>query len=209
MSSKKSVSLSERQIEALRELINIGVGHGAEVLNTMLQSHIALNVPEIQLTDINELERVLYPDSTSQLSAVEMKYRGNFTGSVELIFPTEDASKMVSLLIQDELPPGEMDELRSATLQEIGNVLLNAVMGTISNIFSFSLKYSLPTYLEGDVGTLISQVEYEPGSVIICAKTRFTVADIQVEGTLVLFFSLTYFDDLLSKIETYSGFTDR
>lgn len=200
-----TLNITDKQMEALKELINIGVGHGAEVLNTMLQSHISLSVPDIEISNMKDLGTVLYPNFDSELSAVEMKYRGNFSGNVELIFPKEDAAKLVALLVGDDFPPEEMNELRSETLQEIGNVILNAVMGTISNIFSFSLTYSLPSYLEGSIDTLISQIDSEQDSFIICAKTRFTVADIQVEGTLVLFFSLYYFDELLKKVETYAG----
>src|SRR6056297_261065 len=159
MNDQRQVQITETQVEALKELINIGVGQGAEVLNSMLNSHINLSVPLIKFADEDSLSTILFPEIDSDLSAVEMKYRGSFSGNVELIFPKQDAAKLVNLLLGESFVEGDMDEIRSSTLQEIGNVLLNAVMGTISNFFSFSLRYSLPSYQEGNIEDLLSHMD--------------------------------------------------
>jgi len=205
MSDQRQFQITETQVEALKELINIGVGQGAEVLNSMLNSHINLSVPLIKFADKDSLSTILFPEIDSNLSAVEMKYRGSFSGNVELIFPKQDAAKLVTLLLGESFVEGEMDEIRSSTLQEIGNVLLNAVMGTISNFFSFSLRYSLPSYQEGNIEDLLSHMDPQKSSVIICAHTTFSVANKEIEGILALFFALETFDELMEKINTYSG----
>ncbi len=210
MSQFNSVHITHLQQEALKELINIGVGRGADVLNSMLHSHIELKVPSIKILKPGQMDQIFPHIESEDLSAVEMKYRGNFSGSVELVFPTSDASKLVSLVMGDEPRQDALDEMRSGTLQEIGNVVLNSVMGTISNLFSFSLKYSLPVYLEGDVPKITAHMRQSEESsedipVLICAQTQFTIAQMQIQGTLVLVFALKSFDELIQKIEDFHG----
>jgi chemotaxis protein CheC len=134
-----------------------------------------------------------------------MKFQGSFTGSIHLVFPKTDASKLVSLLAEDERSEREMDAIRSDTLQEIGNVLLNAVMGTISNLFSFSLRYSLPLYIEGSPEDLYRSLKIGRPNIIIRALTRFTIDNMAVDGSLIFLFALRSFDALMSKVAIYSG----
>lgn len=210
MSQFRSVHITELQQEALKELINIGVGRGADVLNSMVHSHIELKVPSIKILEPDEMDQIFPNIESQELSAVEMKYRGNFSGSVEMVFPTSDASKLVSLVMGDDPHHEGMDEMRAGTLQEIGNVVLNSVMGAISNLFSFSLKYTLPVYLEGDVPKITAHMQQseetsENTPVLICAQTQFSIAQMEIQGTLVLVFALKSFDELIQKIEDFHG----
>lgn len=197
--------INPEQLDALKELINIGVGQGGEILNSILQSHISLSVPKIEIIDYKSIHSLPATESDTELSAVEMSYRGSFSGSIQLVFPKSDATKLVNLLAGDDSNERRMDEIRSGTLKEIGNVLLNAVMGTISNFFSFSLRYSLPVYLEGSIDDLLKVLKTGEPSIIIRARTRFTIDDIAVDGSLILFFAIKSFGELISKVASYSG----
>lgn len=197
--------IAPEQLDALKELINIGVGQGGEVLNSMLQSHISLSVPRIEITDYKSMHSLPATEADTELSAVEMSYHGSFSGNIQLVFPKSDATKLVNLLAGDKVNESRMDEIRSGTLQEIGNVLLNAVMGTISNFFSFSLRYSLPVYLEGSIDDLLLVLKTAEPSIIIRARTRFTIDDMAVDGSLILFFAIKSFDELIQKVASYSG----
>ena len=193
--------INKEQEDILRELINIGVGKGAEVLNTMIQSHIELEVPEISVISVDELETHIGVDSDEALSAVDMKYQGNFSGDIELVFPVDAASKLVSIITGDFSEAQDMDELRSSTLGEIGNVVLNAVIGSISNIFSFELSYSLPTYIEGDVNSIVSGISPLRKKVLVCARTKFKVEELEIEGNLIIFFSITTFEQMIQQLD--------
>ena len=49
-------------IDALTKLIGMGVGKAADVLNSMLDSHIGLSVPSVRLAQGAEMIDVLSPD---------------------------------------------------------------------------------------------------------------------------------------------------
>ena len=144
--------IAARSLSILQELINIGVGKGAQVLNTLLKRHVVLAVPEVTEISTDTLIDALGIDKTQTLSCVQMGYRGALEGEVQLIFPAETASQMVSLIIGDDYAEEELDFIRQATLTEVGNIVINAVVGTLSNLFGFHLQYTLPAFRGGGSG---------------------------------------------------------
>lgn len=195
--------ISDRSLSILQELINIGVGKGAQVLNTLLSHHVELDVPVVTETTPAGLMGALGLDPTQALSCVQMGYRGSLQGEVQLLFPSEAAAQMVSLIVGDGHAPEELDDIRQATLTEVGNIVINAVVGTLSNLFGFHLQYTLPSYRGGTLGVIEDQESLAAMEVILLAKTSFTIQDLWLTGNMVLFFSLPTFQNLENALELY------
>jgi chemotaxis protein CheC len=195
---------SDVQTETLKELINIGVGKGGDILNQMLSAHITLDVPEISIIDEQSFLEFLEKPEDPLLSAVNMEFDGSMAGTVNLMFRAGDADKMARLLVgEDVIVDGmEMTDLRSGTLIEVGNVVINGVIGTLSNILHMHLNYSVPSYLEGNIGQIIRRMEREINSaVLIVAKTRFHSVSLDLEGDLIFFLTIESFEALLESFD--------
>ena len=71
-----------------KELLNIGVGHVAGMLNEMIGVRIRLQVPEIKRISPQELEVQLPGDlDRDKLSSVALSFSGSFDGLAQLVFP--------------------------------------------------------------------------------------------------------------------------
>lgn len=197
--------IDPRSLHILQELINIGVGRGAQVLNTLLSHHVVLDVPQVTETSPSQLVEALGIDETQPLSCVQMGYRGALQGEVQLLFPADAASQMVNLLVQDGYAPEELDFIRQATMTEVGNIVINAVVGTLSNLFGFHLQYTLPVYRGGTLSSIEDQAELSTMEVILLAKTRFTIEELSLTGNMLLFFSLPTYQELEAALERYAG----
>ncbi len=79
------MKLSDQQLDALKELINIGVGKGASLLNKMLNKPIILNAINVQIIDWHD--SVLLAHQTTNASIVHMDFKGQINGRANLIFP--------------------------------------------------------------------------------------------------------------------------
>ncbi len=181
---------TERQIEALRELINIGVGKGASVLNTMLNSHIVLNVPEVKILSNDELINELSVLGDGKLSAIDLKFTGEFSGTAQLLFPSETALIFVNTLVGESPVGMDFDSIKAGTLCEVGNVVLNGVMGSISNILKLRFNYSVPGYFEEKADALIDARVADTDIGILLAKTSFAIKELDITGNVVLFFEV-------------------
>nr|WP_242040198.1 MULTISPECIES: chemotaxis protein CheC [unclassified Desertifilum] len=189
------------QIDILQELVNIGVGQAASILNEMLGSPICLNIPDLQSLSLTQLQTELESRFESDLiSTVQLGFEGFFSGSAELIFPTESASTLVSLLTGEKPGTPDLEAVKIGTLLEVGNIVLNGVVGTVSNLFSRRLDYSLPTYAEDRVSQLLKARNLKQDVNIILAHTHFIIEKLQINGEVLLIFKVGSFDALLDAL---------
>jgi chemotaxis protein CheC len=189
-------------IDVLQELINIGIGRAAGMLNEMLDTHVILQVPIIRILSRHDLERELGEISGNTLSAVQMGFKGSFSGNALLLFPPESANNLVSVLTGEDSVEDDMDAIRTGTLTEIGNIVINGVMGSISNAIEKQLSYSVPYYLEDSLLNMLQQDnEVARTDTIILARTHFIIETHFIYGDIILFFEVGSFDALMECVE--------
>jgi chemotaxis protein CheC len=196
--------------DGFEELMNIAIGKAAEVLNTMLSSPIALSIPSVQIVSIRSLEekfsRPGQGSGSGKLAAVEMRCAGGLDASIELILTSEDAIRLADCVL-GTAGSGlmEREDLRSGALCEIGNIVINAVLGTVANILEVELNFSVPSYLEGGAAALVGEIARSRQGIILMVETRFEVRDLSIDGDIALFLSLDSFDSLTGKMRDRLG----
>lgn len=195
------MNLTPDQIDAIQEIVNIGVGRAASVLNEMLEAPIRLQVPYIKIGSPldfqSEMETRL---GGEQVAAVRQDFSGSFAGLAELVFPTDSASILAAVLTGEELGTPDLDAVRIGTLSEIGNILINSVIGSISNVLNQRLDYAIPSYIEDTVENLINIGDNQQENTILLAQTQFFIEQLQIRGDIILVFEVGSFDVLLDAI---------
>ena len=189
------------QIDVLKELINIGVGRAAGMLNDMLQSRVLLQVPYVKIFTPATLQAEIEALGNEKLSTVRLTFKGPFSGIASLVFPPDSAGKLVDILTGEELGETDLDSIRIGTLTEVGNIILNGVMGSIGNVLEKHINYSVPTYLENNIEQLLLAENVNMDTTILLAHTRFSIEQLQIEGDIILLFEVGSFDALLEAID--------
>lgn len=205
------MNLTVDQVDVLQELVNIGVGRAAGVLNDMIGSPICLRIPYIKVFSPRELQPELEIRFNGDLlSTVRLNFAGSFAGSAELIFPTESASTLVEVLTGEAAGTPDLDSVKIGTLLEVGNIVLNGIMGSLSNVLAQHLEYSLPTYVEGRVDKLLNSKQLDANASVFLAHTRFIIEQLQIAGDIILIFKVGSFDAMLTAIElAFEGDNER
>jgi chemotaxis protein CheC len=198
-------TVTQDQLDGLSELINMGVGRAASALNDLVDGHVDLSVPEVHVVAVEDLPGALSGLGREAVSSVQMAFRGSLDGSAFLVFPQPSAIKLVNLITADDSGSADVDSILSGTLTEVGNILINCVVGTLSNVLRQPLHYSPPVYEEEPLTRLlVRQGREEP--LIVLARTTFHIRQMQVEGSLLLLFELQSFDSLLAAMA--AGFSE-
>ncbi len=192
-----------KQLDIITELINIGIGKGASVLNTMIDSPIILTVPFIKILTPLQLEEEIGIHDGKKLSTVNLPFKGNLTGNAQLIFPSESAVKLIDIFAGEESDSEDMDSIRAGALCEIGNVVLNAVMGSLSNLLKFNLNYTVPNYIDGFIREILPSSKNFSNVRIIMARAQFKIEKLAVNGDIVLFLEVGSFDKLLEAVDIF------
>ena len=191
------MQLSPMQQDILQELINIGVGRAANLLNQMTGSHITLKVPEIQILAAQEMLTRFDTLKQETVSAIRLGFDGSFSGTAALVFPPRSASNLITLIIGEEPVADDLDSMRVGTLQEIGNIVLNSVMGTFSNILGEHFNYVPPDYSEDSFENFVLGNQRSHGMVLMI-RAHFKLEDKSIMGDLLIFFSRDTYEALLS-----------
>jgi chemotaxis protein CheC len=146
------------------------------------------------------------------VATVQMGFGGSLVGNACLAFPKRSASKLVASLAGESMEDSDSDSIQTGTLNEIGNIVLNGVIGSISNMLKLSLKYKIPIYMEGNIENIIDSIEGNVDNTtdsgkdrsdlaILLARTRFTIEALATEGDIILFFEMGSFEALISAID--------
>ena len=197
----------ELQLDALSELMNISAGRAADMLNQMLGTPLMLRVPIVRALEPQAVAAAVDPDGTGEdLAFVRLPFEGMVQGTAVLVFPRPSALRLVTLLTGEEPTSYDFDSVRAGTLSEVGNIVVNGILGTIANLLHVVLAFDLPTYFEAPADQLFPRLEryVEIGSDhrVLLAQTHFSAEKDgeEIDGSFLVLFELLAFDTLLNAI---------
>ena len=92
--------LKELQLDALREVANIGAGHAATALSQMTNRTIMITVPEVNVRAAGGGGRHRRARPTRSIAAVLMHMMGDLTGRTLVLFPEGSARTLCDILLR-------------------------------------------------------------------------------------------------------------
>jgi chemotaxis protein CheC len=195
--------LDDLQLDALTELVNLGVSRAAKSLREMIGQQVLLSVPSISVVNRSQAVSLLMAREEAKLVAVHQVFEGDITGRVLLIFPETKSLELVRAVAGGELALEDIIELEHEALAETGNIILNGCLATIANMLERSLKMSLPEILRGD-GPEFFDLAPPPaaGDVVMFLYIDFAVHERDINGYIVMLMdmpSLTALKALLNE----------
>ena len=199
------MELTARQQDALVELLNIGFGRAGASLSQLTGHRVLLDVPEVSIHPIGELRDVLGRVFTSDVASVHQIFAGPVAGDALLVVD-HAAAGMLKQLLTDEPPlPLRIDASAREVLTEVGNILLNACLGTFGNLLDVQVSFSVPQLnldtLHGVLQTLL--VHRESMRYALLVHAGFRLRDAEVRGYLVIVLSVASLDRLIRSVEQW------
>ena len=165
------------QLDALREIGNIGSGNAATALAQFLNRKIDMDVPQAKILPINDIP-ALFGGPEARVLGIYLKVLGSITGRFMLMIPETTALRMLNILIPGcEVKSGqEMGELERSCMREIGNILAGAFLNALSGLTNIPILCSLPTLAFDMAGALLDAVVGEMAAVsddVLMIETSF------------------------------------
>lgn len=188
--------LSDKQIDTITEIINIGVGRGSASLSQMIDGDIHLDVPYINVIKFDDIQEELDKMNVTDVHSVELKFSGEYEGSANVILSEDSAIRLASILIQEDKDSEKLKEMKDGIMIEVGNIILNAIMGSFGNILDAPLDYHMPRSFQGDVVGLHGQLDKEKFSQILICRTNFNAQGKNISGEILIMYEMKSFDKL-------------
>ena len=174
------LSLKPMQMDALREVANIGAGHAATALSQMTNQRVMITVPQISVTPLEEVS-VHIGAPEEPVAAVLMNMLGDLTGRTLLVFPRNTALRVSEMMLRK--PEGsvtELGKLEQSAIMEAGNILSGAHMNALSDFMGIMLLPSPPS-LVIDMSRAVLTTAYlqfgDDPNYVFCVETEFFIVD--------------------------------
>lgn len=183
-------ALDPSQLDAMREIANIGAGHAATALSQLTDRVIMIDVPEVSIIRLEDVGTVT-GEADDVVAAVMMKVLGDVTGRTVQIFPSASAVKLITIMTGEDEPefPGGFTEEHQATLKEIGNIIVGAYLNALSDFMGLLLIMSVPA-IAIDMAGAIMTTSYlnfgEDQDHVLCVNTGMIMGEERIRGHFLL-----------------------
>jgi len=145
------MELNELQLDALREISNIGSGTAATALSSMLGCSVNLQVPRALALELADAVDAI-GDAEDPATAVVLGVSGDLDATMVLLFEPESAATVSSLLGVD---PSDM-EMSLSALGEIGNILGSSYVGAMGQMAGLGLEPQPPVAVADMLGAIVA-----------------------------------------------------
>ncbi|MBK7414799.1 MAG: chemotaxis protein CheC [Dechloromonas sp.] len=196
------MDLNELQRDALREIFNIGVGRAASSLSQIVNDTVLLSAPEVMLVHREDAAKVLLGSEFPQFSTVSQHFSGAFDAEAMLVFPESNALEIVRLMVGPHMSVEELSEFEQEAMCEVGNIILNACMSALADLFHLALNGTLPVHRFGDTESL-SFLSGGDSQMVLVLQVDMTISQQRVQGHILFLLSVASMQSLLDCLDTY------
>jgi chemotaxis protein CheC len=199
------VELTPVQYDALVELLNIGFGRAASSLSQLTGHRVLLEVPQVSLHPVGDLNQALRTVLTDPVASVHQIFSGPVGGDALLILDHVAAGTLKELLTSEPPLPLLIDASAREVLTEIGNILLNACLGTFGNLLDVQVSFSVPQLSLDTLGHVMQSllVNREGLRFALVVQAGFRLKDAEVTGYLVIVLTVASLDRLIRAVESW------
>ena len=143
---------TELQLDALRELANIGSGTASTALSGMLGRSVDISVPNALALPLGEAVEAV-GDAEAEVTGIVLGINGEMQGTVLLLVPPADADAMCRML---GVEPD--DEFALSALGEIGNIVGTSYINALAGMTGMEIEPTPPATATDMLGAIVESV---------------------------------------------------
>jgi chemotaxis protein CheC len=181
--------LADFQMDVLKEVGNIGAGHAATALSTLLDKPIDMLVPKVRMLPFEEICESVGGAETVVL-AIFLRVEGDAPGNMFFILNLDAAKNilrdLIGLNIEDQ---EEYSELELSALNEIGNILAGSYLSSLADFTNLNMQPTVPALAMDMAGAILSYglLQFgQMGDQALLIDTKFLEGENEVQGHFFL-----------------------
>ncbi|WP_368504073.1 chemotaxis protein CheC [Alkalihalophilus sp. As8PL] len=150
--------LNSFHLDILKEIGNIGAGHAATSLSTLLKRKIDMNVPNVRVVSLQELPEQIGGADT-EVVAIFLRIEGDAPGSMFYLSEVQQAEKLIQSLTGNDdfqLSKPPFDQIGLSALQEVGNILAGSYLSSLADFTNLNLQPTVPGLSIDMVGAILN-----------------------------------------------------
>lgn len=185
----KFEDLNPMQLDALKEIGNIGAGNAATALSTLLNKRIDMTVPKIEILPFNQIVEIM-GGAEMLVAGGYLEVKGDAPMSILFVIPETSVALFMKLLMGKEIKSFEdFDEMSESAIKEVTNILAGSYLNSLGMFTNLLFEASVPALSYDMSGAIIGNVLQLYGEVSDYAfviESVFLEEEVEVKGHFFL-----------------------
>ncbi|WP_123053455.1 chemotaxis protein CheC [Clostridium sp. JN-1] len=152
-------NLTPFQLDALREIGNIGTGNAATSLSQLINKKVDMTVPSVNVVPFDDIFSSIGGDEI--VVGVIVRVLGDTPGNILFIFEKDIALNLVETLTGQK--EDYLSEMGNSVICEIGNIISSSYMNAIAKFTGLCIMPSVPAVTYDMLGAILSTTFIESG----------------------------------------------
>ncbi|WP_127836347.1 chemotaxis protein CheC [Clostridium prolinivorans] len=175
------INFNSMQLDALKEVGNIGAGNAATALSQLLNKKIDMTVPAVNIVSFNDIFSRIGGEEI--VIGIIVRVLGDTPGNILFIFEKEAALNLIEILIGKR--EEQISEMGNSVLCEIGNIISSSFMNAIGKFTNLLIIPSVPAVTYDMLGAILSTTFIESGQFddyVLDIETMFLELGSKISG---------------------------
>lgn len=197
----KLENLNTKELDALKEVGNIGAGNAATALSQILSKRVDMTVPRVRVLSLDKVPELL-GGTENLVVGVYLRIFGDIQGNIMFLLPTKSAEKLVGMLLGEIIEDGVQGEISQSAIMEVGNILTSSYLNALSAFAGLTVVPSTPALAYDMAGAILSTILIELSEVsdyALLIETEFIGDGEAIDGN---FFMIPDLDSLYVLLKT-------
>lgn len=204
--SDRTTILNEFYIDAVAEVLNVAMGSAAASLSEMINEEVILSVPGVEFVSRMEATEIIGKKTKTDVSGVYQHFQGAFDGDALLIFPERQSLELVRAVLQeDDLDLEDLTDMEQEAMTEIGNVILNACLCSMADMFGKEMIGEIPEFVHGTLEKVFSTDSglRHTQAVVLLLNMEFAIDRRNIQGYVTFLMDVESVHKFKTNIEKY------
>jgi len=146
--------LDDLELDALKELANIGTAHAANSLSKLVGEYIDMDVPVVNIIKISKINEKFGEEIVAGMLTSLQDLDGKHSGYLYIIFPLDSAKRLTKLLCGSD----KIDDMAISALMEVGNILSSSFCDASAELLDIIILPSPPNFAMDMASAMVEAV---------------------------------------------------
>ncbi|MEG1874204.1 MAG: flagellar motor switch protein FliN [Angelakisella sp.] len=178
LQNEGAFTLTDIEIDAIGEVLNISMGSAATAVSSMLDKQVMITTPKVTVKNVGNIDFAKLEPAL----VVKITYTEGISGSNVMVFSQKDMQLILNQLMGIDEPPNDnfvFDDLSMSAACEIMNQMMGSSATALSNFLGKPINISTPTAtVMSDNATFVDAVGLGTDVPIVAVLFSMKISDI-------------------------------
>ena len=209
------LQLTQKQLDALKEIINIASGKASTAMSKLFKekSAIGINIEDVRIKMINDISTAKGFKVEDSTLGIKAYIQNDLEAAIFLMIPSTEIGSLMENLADLEKPNYEIETVDDlspkaiSALTEFGNIIISHYCAGISDFLKIKVYHDVPQLAMDSFGALIdsevANYSKNSDSVIFLETSIITKAN-TISGAILLIPKYEYIENLINLLNVDS-----